>query len=77
MLSVYESLQDNEPPFQCYVLASDFEVSLFIDNTVKEKGNTKNVLDNPLNAVLWLINTLCTKGEPLLKNQFIFLKSRI
>ena len=31
----------------------------FIDNILKEKGNTKNVLDNPLNAVLWLINTLC------------------
>ena len=50
---------------------SNFEVSLFIDNTLKEKGTTKNVLDNPLNAVLWLINTLCTKGEPLLKHQFI------
>ena len=49
---------------------SNFEVSLFIDNILKEKGNTKNVLDNPLNAVLWLINTLCKKGEPMLKNQF-------
>tara|TARA_A100001011_G_scaffold387603_1_gene465686 strand:- start:2004 stop:2798 length:795 start_codon:yes stop_codon:yes gene_type:complete len=50
---------------------SDFEVSLFIDNELQEKGNTKNVLDNPLNAVLWLINTLCIKGEPMLKHQFI------
>ena len=49
----------------------DFEVSLFIDNILKETGNTKNVLDNPLNAVLWLINTLCKKGEPMLKHQFI------
>ena len=50
---------------------NDFEVSLFIDNKLQEKGNTKNVLDNPLNAVLWLINTLCKKGEPMLKHQFI------
>ena len=50
---------------------SDFEVSLFIDDKLQEKGNTKNVLDNPLNAVLWLINTLCKKGEPMLKHQFI------
>ena len=50
---------------------SDFEVSFFIDNKLQEKGNTKNVLDNPLNAVLWLINTLCKKGETMLKHQFI------
>ncbi len=50
---------------------SDFEVSLFIDDKLQEKGNTKNVLDNPLNAVLWLINTLCKKGETMLKHQFI------
>ena len=50
---------------------TDFEVSFFIDNKLQEKGNTNNVLDNPLNAVLWLINTLCKKGEPMLKHQFI------
>ena len=50
---------------------NDFVVSLFIDNKLQEKGNTNNVLDNPLNAVLWLINTLCKKGEPMLKHQFI------
>ena len=33
---------------------TDFEVSFFIDNKLQEKGNTNNVLDNPLNAVLWL-----------------------
>ena len=31
---------------------------LFIDNKLQEKGNTNNVLDNPLNAVVWLVNTL-------------------
>ena len=50
---------------------TDFEVSLFINNKLQEKGNTNNVLDNPLNAVQWLINTLCKKGEPMLKHQFI------
>ena len=50
---------------------TDFEVSFFIDDKLQEKGNTKNVLDNPLNAVLWLINTLCKKGEPMLKHQYI------
>ena len=50
---------------------NNFEVSFFIDNKLQEKGNTKNVLDNPLNAVLWLINTLSKKGEPMLKHQFI------
>ena len=46
-------------------------INEFIDSNLVEKGNTKNVLDNPLNAVLWLINTLCKKGEPMLKHQFI------
>ena len=50
---------------------SNFEISLFINDKLQERGNTKNVLDNPLNAVLWLINTLCKKGEPMLKHQFI------
>ena len=50
---------------------NDFEVSLFIDDELKETGNTKNVLENPLNAVLWLINSLCLKGETMLKNQYI------
>ena len=50
---------------------SDYQVSLYIDNELKEIGNTKNVLNNPLNAALWIINTLAKKGEPMLKGQFI------
>ena len=50
---------------------NNFEVSLLIDNKIVDTGNTKNVLDNPLNAVLWLINNLAEKGEPMLKGQFI------
>ena len=50
---------------------NDLEVTLFIDNKIMDSGNTKNVLNNPLNAVLWLINNLAKKGEVLLKGQFI------
>ena len=50
---------------------NDYEISLNINGQLKEIGNTKNVLKNPLNAVLWLINTLAKKGEPLLKGQYI------
>jgi len=50
---------------------NNFEVSLLIDNKIVDTGNTKNVLNNPLNAVLWLINNLADKGEPMLRGQFI------
>ena len=50
---------------------TNFNVSLFINNEIQETGNTKNVLNNPLNAVLWLINTLSLKGEAMLKGQYI------
>ena len=50
---------------------SDLEVTLYIDNKIMDSGNTKNVLNNPLNAALWLINNLAKKGETLLKGQFI------
>jgi 2-keto-4-pentenoate hydratase len=36
-----------------------------------DSGNTKNVLNNPLNATIWVINNLAKKGETLLKGQFI------
>ena len=50
---------------------NDLNVSLFIDEKLMDSGNTKNVLNNPLNAALWLINNLAKKGETLLKGQFI------
>ena len=46
-------------------------VSIYVNNLLMDKGNTNNVLDNPLNSALWLINQLAVKGEPLLKGQFI------
>ena len=50
---------------------NNFEVKLLINDKIVDTGNTKNVLDNPLNSVLWLINNLAKKGEPMLKGQFI------
>ena len=49
----------------------NLEVTLIIDDKVQDSGNTKNVLNNPLNAALWLINNLAKKGETMLKGQFI------
>ena len=50
---------------------NDLKVTLIIDNKIMDSGNTRNVLNNPLNAALWLINNLTKKGETLLKGQFI------
>ena len=46
-------------------------VKVFINDKLIEEGNASNVLDNPLNSLLWLINTLALKGEPLLKRNVI------
>ncbi len=50
---------------------NNHEVNVSINSNIIEKGNSKNVLKNPINAALWLINTLASKGEPMLKGQFI------
>jgi len=47
------------------------EVKLFVDSKIHFEGNTNNVLENPINAALWLINKLASQGEPMLKGQFI------
>ena len=36
-----------------------------------EEGNSSNVLNNPLNSLLWLVNELAIKGEILLKNDIV------
>ena len=46
-------------------------VFLEINNDIVAKGNTKNVLNNPFNSALWLINFLAEKGEIMLKGQYI------
>ena len=36
-----------------------------------EEGNASNVLGNPLNSLLWVINKLSLNGEPLLKGNVV------
>ncbi len=36
-----------------------------------EEGNSSNVLENPLNSLLWLINKLSSMGESLLKDNVV------
>jgi len=50
------------------------KIILLIYHIIKKllgEGNTKNVMGNPLNSALWLINKISKKGETLLKGQFI------
>mgnify|MGYP001224757428 CR=1 FL=1 len=49
----------------------DHSISISYNNSIIDKGNTKNVMQNPLKSGLWLINKLAKKGETLLKEQFI------
>ena len=49
----------------------DHPISISYNNQIVGEGNTKNVLGNPLNSGLWLINKIAQKGETLLKDQFI------
>ena len=46
-------------------------VEVYINDEKKETGNSSNVLGNPIYSLLWLINKLCEKGEPLLKNHVV------
>ena len=50
---------------------SNHPVKVFINNKLIEEGNSSNVLQNPLNSLLWLINKLSLKGETLLKNNVV------
>ena len=49
----------------------DHSISISYDKKIIGQGNTKNVMQNPLNSGLWLINKIALKGETLLKGQFI------
>jgi len=46
-------------------------VFLEINNDIVAEGNTNNVLNNPFNSALWIINLLAKKGEIMLKGQYI------
>ena len=49
----------------------DHPVILIINKNIVAEGNTKNVLNNPFNSALWLVNLLAKKGEIMLKGQYI------
>ncbi len=49
----------------------DNPVSIFVNNELKDKGNTNKVLGNPINSAIWLINKICKNGEIMLKGQYI------
>ena len=49
----------------------DHPINISYNNKIIGEGNTKNVMGNPLNSGLWLINKIAQKGETLLKDQFI------
>ena len=50
---------------------NNHNVKLYINDKLIEEGNTKDVLDNPINSAIWLLNKLSALGEPMLKDQFI------
>ena len=50
---------------------NDHSVDLFINEKLIEKGNSNNVMGNPINSLKWLINKLALKGETLPKNYFV------
>ena len=40
-----------------------------VNDKIVNKGNANNVLDNPINSLTWLINTLANQGRSLKKNK--------
>ena len=49
----------------------DHKINISFNDEIVGEGNVNNVMDNPLNSALWLINKIAQKGETLLKGQFI------
>jgi len=50
---------------------SDHLVTLYINDKIIDKGNANNVLDNPINSLTWLLNTLAIQNKPLPKDNYI------
>jgi 2-keto-4-pentenoate hydratase len=49
----------------------DMPVTLYRNDVPVAVGTTHNVLGNPLNALLWLVNWLSARGEPLQRGQVV------
>ena len=50
---------------------NDHSVDLFINGKLIDKGNSSNVMGNPINSLTWLINYLALIGKSLPKNFYI------
>tara|TARA_Y100001960_G_C14253186_1_gene623893 strand:- start:195 stop:653 length:459 start_codon:yes stop_codon:yes gene_type:complete len=50
---------------------NNHSVDLLINKKLIEKGNSNNVMGNPINSLTWLINKLALKGENLPKKYYI------
>ena len=50
---------------------NNHSVNLLINKKLIEKGNSNNVMGNPINSLTWLINNLALAGKNLPKNFYI------
>ena len=50
---------------------NNHSVDLFINDKLIEKGNSNNVMENPINSLTWLINNLALSGKSLPKNYYV------
>ena len=50
---------------------NNHSVDLFINENLIDKGNSNNVMGNPINSLTWLINNLALSGKSLPKNSYI------
>ena len=50
---------------------NNHSVNLLINKKLIEKGNSNNVMENPINSLTWLINNLALMGKVLPKNHYI------
>ena len=50
---------------------NNHSVDLFINGKFTEKGNSSNVMGNPINSLTWLINNMALAGKSLPKNYYV------
>ena len=50
---------------------NNHSVDLLINGKLIDKGNSNNVMENPINSLTWLINNLALSGKSLPKNFYV------
>ena len=50
---------------------NNHSVDLFINEKLIDRGNSSNVMGNPINSLTWLINNLALTGKSLPKNFYV------